>query len=183
MLRFGDRNFASLDDMDDCIIEETNAIVKREDILYLLGDVSCIANKKRYHLTIDKYFDRINCQTVHLILGNHDKGIMVPHKVKSVSQIHNLYHDKRLYVLCHWCMATWEKCHVGSIHLYGHSHSHFESIMNEKFPGRLSMDVGVDNIFKLTGKYRPIAINEIDSLLEINHLNRGNHEVVDQQRH
>jgi len=36
-----------------------------------------------------------------------------------------------------------------------------EQQLNQWFPGRKAMDVGVDNTFKLTGEWRPISLEEV----------------------
>lgn len=55
----------------------------------------------------------------------------------------------------------WNKNHKGSIHLYGHSHANAEHTINGK-----SMDVGIDNAFKIFGEYRPFGFSEILHLLK-----------------
>ncbi len=58
-------------------------------------------------------------------------------------------------------MAVLNKSHHGAIHLYGHSHSSAEEGLDKKFPGRRSMDVGIDNAYRLLGEYRPFSWDEI----------------------
>ena len=53
--------------MDQVIIDNINNIVGCKDELYILGDF-CFKGKKPI-----EYRARINCQKVHLILGNHDQ--------------------------------------------------------------------------------------------------------------
>lgn len=48
--------------------------------------------------------------------------------------------------------------------LYGHAHGAAEDWLDSQMPGRLSMDVGVDNAFKIFGEYRPISSDEIGEL-------------------
>jgi hypothetical protein len=36
-----------------------------------------------------------------------------------------------------------------------------EEQLDQWFPGRKAMDVGVDNIYRLTGEWRPISLDEI----------------------
>jgi hypothetical protein len=45
--------------------------------------------------------------------------------------------------------------------LYGHSHGRYETELEVMHPGRRAMDVGVDNIHRLTGEWRPISLPEV----------------------
>jgi hypothetical protein len=36
-----------------------------------------------------------------------------------------------------------------------------EEQLDQWFPGRKAMDVGVDNIYRLTGEWRPISLDEV----------------------
>jgi hypothetical protein len=61
----------------------------------------------------------------------------------------------------HYSHRVWDQHHKGVFHLYGHSHSSLEHDPN----GR-SMDVGIDNAYKLLGEYRPFNITEVYELLK-----------------
>jgi calcineurin-like phosphoesterase family protein len=62
-------------------------------------------------------------------------------------------------------MALWDQSHRKSWNLYGHSHSGAENKLDQLFPDRKSMDIGVDNAFKILGEYRPFAFSEIQNLM------------------
>lgn len=158
IIEYCNRPFSSIYDMDESLLYEINKVVKPTDMLYHLGDFS--------FRNISHYLDRINCKNINLIYGNHDKS----HR-KELSNILPCFDLKRIKVcdqdviLCHYAMAIWEKSHHGSIHLYGHSHSNAEENLDKIMPERLSMDVGVDNAFKLLGTYRPFSFEEIQKIL------------------
>jgi calcineurin-like phosphoesterase family protein len=133
----------SVDQMDNIIINNINSKIQQDDILYHLGDFSLAKN-------LVSYRERIVCQNIHLILGNHDK--LKTEEKKHFKSIHNLSEIKyqnNLIVLCHYAMRVWNKSHHGSFHLYGHSHGVLPS------QGK-SMDVGVDS-----NNFFPISINEV----------------------
>jgi calcineurin-like phosphoesterase family protein len=69
--------------------------------------------------------------------------------------------------MLHYPMLSWDALHHGGIHLYGHSHGRYEGELDKIFPGRRSMDVGVDNIFRLFGMWRPISLGEVINLLKV----------------
>lgn len=70
ILKFGDgsyRNWAG-DDLlthNQAIINRINSRVKKQDKLFILGDI--VFKKENLH-----YLAQINCRHMHLILGNHD---------------------------------------------------------------------------------------------------------------
>jgi len=64
------RNFATIDEMNDAIVNGINSLVGEDDILYHLGDWSFGG----WH-NIYTFRKRIKCKNIHLILGNHDDHI------------------------------------------------------------------------------------------------------------
>jgi calcineurin-like phosphoesterase family protein len=72
--------------------------------------------------------------------------------------------NNQVIVLDHYAHAVWEKSHRGAWHLYGHSHSNAEEWLNRVMPERRSVDVGVDNAFKILGDYRPFSFIELQKL-------------------
>ena len=60
------KQFSTVDEMDECMLENWNSVVKPGDKVYHLGDVQ-MGNKE--HFT--KFWSRLN-GTKRLIVGNHD---------------------------------------------------------------------------------------------------------------
>lgn len=154
-----------VDAMDDAIIDACNECVGRDDILYHLGDFCWKASRAGH------YRQRLNVRKLHIIQGNHDSSSLAAHcsSFKSICTL-KVPQDKpcRLKIaLCHYPMLSWDGLHYGGIHLYGHSHGGFEDELNSFFPGRLSMDVGVDNIYQLCGQWRPICLDQILSHMKL----------------
>lgn len=164
------RDFRTLDEMNDTIVNSINGMVKENDILYHLGDWSFggIDN-------IWNFRKQIKCRNIHLIYGNHDHHIeanrmltiseyaIVPaHKIfSSVQYYKEIKVAGQMIVLSHYAHRVWNHSHKGAIHLYGHSHASLENVEW----GR-SMDVGIDNAFILFGEYRPISIDEVLSIMK-----------------
>lgn len=150
---------ASLARMDDHLIDRINANVGRDDVLWHLGDF-CWGKGDSPFVTAKGYRERIKCRNVFLIRGNHDSD--------SVSNLFREFHDsfelnigQRHIVMSHYAQCFWNRSHYGSWMLYGHAHGTAEAWLDEHMPGRFSMDVGVDNVARLTGEYRPISYEEI----------------------
>lgn len=151
--------------MDDALINETNAVVGENDVLWHLGDFA-FAGKYDYYAKCRSYRDRIKCKNVNLVWGNHDNRIIrdlfgETYDLKMI----RVPNQRTNIVLCHYAMAVYDGSHKGNLHLYGHSHSEAEPWLDHMMPGRKSLDVGVDNAAKLFGKYRPISLTEIQERL------------------
>lgn len=168
LLDSGDINFKvsieSIKRMDDALIEGINKTVGENDTLWHLGDF-CFASKNEYYQKARELRERINCKHVNIIWGNHDNRVIAD-LFENNFDLHSIRIGKQLVVLCHYAMAIWDRSHHGSWHLYGHSHSCAENRLDQLFPGRRSMDVGVDNAYKILGEYRPFAFDEIQTCLQ-----------------
>jgi calcineurin-like phosphoesterase family protein len=153
--------------MDDHLIGMINKNVDKDDILWHLGDF-CFWKKEGLRNTAAKYLERINCKNVFLVSGNHDSD-----EIKSVfPQCHDYREIKvqsKNIVLSHFAHCFWNRSHHGSWMLYGHAHGNAEDWLDENMPGRRSMDVGVDNAFRILGEYRPFSFPEIYSIMESRH--------------
>ena len=66
----GTRDFATLQKMNEVIVNQINSKVMEDDILFHLGDWSFGGFE-----SITEFRNRIVCKNIHLILGNHDHHI------------------------------------------------------------------------------------------------------------
>ena len=138
------RDFDTLDQMNDRIINGINAAVGQDDILFHLGDWSFGGFER-----IEEFRNRINCRNIHLILGNHDHHIErdredIRRLFTSVNQYLELEVKgkewEQNYVLMHYPIISWNKMNDGVIHLHGHVHLSADRRIGK---GK-TMDVGVD---------------------------------------
>lgn len=150
--------------MDDDLINNINNFVGEDDILYHLGDF-CFAPKDSYFRVAANYRRRINCREVHFIFGNHD-GFEIGKLFSTAFNLNEIRVHGTKFILCHYALAVWNGSHRGSIQLYGHSHSNLEGWIDKAMPGHRSMDVGVDNAYKILGMYRPFSIEEIIKIMD-----------------
>jgi len=123
--------------MNDCIIKNINSVVKPDDTLFHLGDFA-FGNKSE----IPALRQRINCKTLCLIKGNHDRILVDKYKdsFTSVMDYFEFRYHKVLYSLCHYPLGTWNEIGRGGVNLHGHSHGSYTAV------GR-QIDVGVDPCF------------------------------------
>jgi len=156
----GCRNFNTIEEMNETIVNRINEKVGVDDVLYHSGDFSFGGVKN-----IVEFRRRINCQEIHLITGNHDSniqrnvvvdGIEVQSLFASVQHYKEIYINKQKIILFHYAMRVWNESSKGSIHLYGHSHSSLEDKPHGK-----SMDIGVD-----TNDYYPYSYEEIKRIMD-----------------
>jgi len=158
--KWGCRDFKGLEDHNKAILDGINNHVKYDDVLYHLGDWSFGGMEN-----IKKFRYQVNCQTIHLCLGNHDeyirKEIFYSSLFSSVQDVLQVRHGQHKFFMSHYAHRVWEGSHKGVIHCYGHSHSTIERESWGK-----SMDVGIDNAFKLLGEYRPFSIEEVISIMD-----------------
>lgn len=154
VIKYSNRPYSSVDEMNEAMIENWNKVVKKGDEVYHLGDVSFGNYEKTTPI-----LRRLNGMK-HIIWGNHDKTLQANQDdliktglIRSVQHYKEISINKQSIVLFHFGMRTWNKAHHGAILLYGHSHGSLP-------PFGKSADVGVDSkVF--TEEYRPVSQDEV----------------------
>lgn len=131
---------------NEWIINMWNMTVKKEDHIYILGDVSFGTTEETR-----KILERLKGHK-HLIIGNHDKSCRgLENYFVSVSQIKEFPIKKHQYdfleeniylVLCHFPMVAWNRRLHGAFQVHGHTHNSLKDINNES--GELRVDIGLD---------------------------------------
>jgi calcineurin-like phosphoesterase family protein len=160
----GYRPFDSIEHMDHVIIDNINRYIKQNDIIIFHGDFSFGG-----HTKIPDYRRRIICENFHFIRGNHDQHI---DKYKDYFSSIQDYWEGTLnghpWVAMHYAMRIWLGSHKGFCHTYGHSHSSLETnSRGETTPWGKSMDVGIDNAYRLLGEYRPFSLDEVVDIFSL----------------
>jgi calcineurin-like phosphoesterase family protein len=182
----------SLERMNTHILDEINKIVGINDTLWVLGDY-CFTPKGLEEFYARKFRNRINCQNVNLIWGNHDHRNIAPVFNRTYERYIMRWKGRKI-IMSHCAHAVWEGSHRKSYHLYAHSHTTAERNLDifsiicelqpkniqdlaaklaaippaklaELQPGRRSIDVGIDNAAIFLGEYRPFSFDEIDAIL------------------
>ena len=151
IIRYCNRPFRNVEEMDQTILERLNASVKANDTLYFLGDF-CIGSKTR---ALERR-RQIRCKRILALPGNHDKEARkLTEEFSWLGSLAEISINGQPIVLCHYAMRVWNRSHHGSWHLYGHSHGQLSAALTS-----LSMDVGVD-----THDFRPWHYDEISRIL------------------
>ena len=133
--------------MNEALIANYNAKVKRNSLCYILGDVGFDP--------LEPILKRLNGDKI-LIIGSHDKdALKYPQYFKQMTPLLNIVIEDQPITLCHFSMRTWGKSHYNSWMLFGHSHGRLE-------PFGKSFDVGVD-----AHGFYPWSFDEIKKKMEL----------------
>jgi calcineurin-like phosphoesterase family protein len=164
------RPFETLKEMNDTLVNNLNAVVGEDDILFHLGDWSFGGFEM-----IQEFREQIKCKNIHLILGNHDHHIEsdkegVQGLFASVNNYLRLELTipntaglinakaviKKTLIMCHYPIASWHDMNRGVIQLHGHVHLGPDQKLHE---GK-AMDVGVDG-----NSMKPYSIESILTIM------------------
>ncbi len=119
----GYRNFRSLREMEDTLVDNINAVVQPNDEIYDLGDIIMGQSPET---ELPRIRARINCRNFHIASpGNHhpfDKHPQLKSLFSSYTTYRELKYKKQLFCLFHYPILSWNSMHHGSIHLFGHVH-------------------------------------------------------------
>ena len=161
----GTRDFESLDQMNDAIVNSINAKVGENDILVHLGDWSFGGFDK-----IEEFRNRIICKNIILFLGNHDHHIernkenvrslfmhVTTYELLEISRPNEKDVDKYKFICMHYPIASWDQMGIGVPHLHGHIHLPQELKIHD---GK-SMDVGTDG-----NNLEPYSLDEILEIMD-----------------
>lgn len=148
----GYRNFDSLREMNDTIIDNINSKVMPEDILYFLGDFA-FGDKTQ----IPILRDRIKCKTIIACKGNHDHALSkyYRHCFTALCDIINTVINGQQIIMCHYPLDVWENNHRNSLSVFGHCHGSYKNPIGKR------MDVGVD-----TNNFMPYSFEEVVSICQ-----------------
>lgn len=153
IIKYCSRPFVDVDEMDRVLVDNINKVVRPRDVLYHLGDFA--------FGDPEVYLNKIKCENIHLIPGNHDKGIK--HNWRIIKDLHNKGRLKledpivdikiaRVKItMCHYPMSSWNCSKHRVLHLFGHAHG--KPVYGQR-PS--SKDVGVD-----TNGYKPYSFEDI----------------------
>ena len=149
IIKYCNRPFIDVGEMNREIIERHNSKVKKGDIVIHAGDF-CMSNHIKDAMQI-----RNQLNGKHIFLrGSHDAWM---NKGNGRLYFHEIWEKKiqgQYVVVCHYALRTWPRSHYNSWCCYGHSHGKLEPI------GK-SWDVGVDN-----NNFYPVSFEELKKIME-----------------
>ena len=156
ILKLSNRPFGEIEHHDDTIINNFNKVVKNEDIVYILGDISFNQSYNSYK----QIFTRLNGKK-YIIIGNHDnkqnlircqkEGLVI-----SVCESKTIQIGSDRIFLSHYPHREWSGYYNGAYHLYGHCHCNLDDY-------KQSTDIGID-----VWEYAPVSWSEIKEYIDKN---------------
>lgn len=177
VIRFDDRPFASVEEMDAELIRRWNAKVGKGDIVYVLGDLIW----KSRNSDAPQLIKSLNGQII-LIKGNHDRFLHNAQAKAALAAVKD-YDDicvtledgsVRRCILSHYFMPFYNGHRYQAIHLHGHSHVSQEADWERKFAEELNQSGFHNHIYNvgcMYWNYEPVTLDEILQRYEVKGMN------------
>lgn len=131
IIRYDNRPFKTVEEMDNTLIKNWNRVVSDEDTVYILGDISWHDEDKTFEI-----FQQLKGIKV-LIKGNHDnikRSSKLAKCFTSIQDYVELYLDKKnKVIMSHYPMPFWNGQFRNTVHLYGHVHNSHQWNMCESW--------------------------------------------------
>jgi len=149
IIKYSNRPFENVDEMDDTIISNHNNLVKEGDDVYYLGDLTF-----KKHM-IEDFMSQIKGR-IYFILGNHDRGSrhILKRYCEGVWEFKEIKVEGQSITLCHYPLYTHNKSHYNAWCLYGHHHREVEEVQGKK------MNVGVD-----VNDFKPVSFEQVSEFM------------------
>ena len=117
-IKYDNRPFKSVEEMDDAMIQLWNETVKDDDTVYILGDFSWYKEDKTASI-----LQKLKGYKI-LIKGNHDR--VSPKVARCFSRVCDYAEVKdgnERVILSHYPIMFWNGMFRDTVHLYGHVHN------------------------------------------------------------
>lgn len=150
IIKMQNRPFRNVEEMNRILLGNYNAVVQKNDTVYILGDIC-------HHMLVEQANEQIGKMKGKKILvkGNHDKGYDET-LFEEICDFKTVSLNGMYFALMHYPMLSWPKKNSGSIQLHGHIHAREEYNKQNKEDGIRRFDVGVD-----ANHYYPVSVKQI----------------------
>lgn len=157
VIKFCGRPFESMEEQNEQLVANWNAVVSPEDLVYHLGDITLWCGD-----SVAPILDALNGEIV-LIRGNHDRGSVA--QLPRFSSVHKELYvtiDDRPFMLRHKPYSREEVEEMRAFHpdiimTHGHTHGEFGRFHDDQ------VDVSVE-----LWDYRPIEVKNLICLYDAN---------------
>jgi calcineurin-like phosphoesterase family protein len=166
IIKYCDRPFVNVQEMDHALIQNWNKVVSKDDIVFHLGDFA-FADKSKWR----QIANSLN-GTKYLVQGNHDRTDDIPTEcfemIRDMLQI--AIYDEELedystFIMSHYPLATWAGISRSICNLHGHIHSTpdlngtgFDIVIAKNAPWN-QYDVGVDR-----NNFTPVSYEDLKTI-------------------
>lgn len=172
IIRYCNRPFKDVDDMDEQLIQRWNSVVKPDDVVWQLGDFTFYRNYDKLCYILRRLNGRKKA-----VLGNHCETIIDRREDLLAEGLFEVIVERarikvgsQSIVLDHFPGRSWDRSSHGAWQLFGHVH-------NDLPPYGKSVDVGVDSTW-VTGvaPYRPFSFAEIKRFMDKQEITEKHHK-------
>lgn len=143
IMRFDNRPFRSVEEMDGTLIKNWNSVVDKDDTVYILGDFCWLTEGRWIEI-----LEQLNGNKV-LIRGNHDLKYMsatLRRMFADVKDYKEVRDNGRRVLLSHYPMPFYRGAYNPDIvHLYGHIHTTIENNFMEHLRDYIDRNDNRDN--------------------------------------
>ena len=159
VIKMCNRPFGNINEMNEILIQNWNAVVGNCDEIYILGDFLY----KGTGLQANQILQKLNGKK-YLIKGNHERYLSNPDFDEELFEWVNDYHvldykDAR-FILFHYPIAEWQFFYRKSAHLYGHVHNNVNNLPENnstlQMLDKRTINVGVD-----VNNFFPVSAEEV----------------------
>jgi len=149
VIKFNNRPFDDIQQHDNMLVDYWNSVVPKDGIVFHQGDFALKLRSNKLKWILESLNGKI-----YLCLGNHERDIIkrkwskdyfIDIQNRYEIEIYNGLKIENIIIADHFPLYSWWRKEMGSIHTYGHMHSHLSGIVN-------SYNVGVD-----FNNYKPIS--------------------------
>ena len=144
------RNFSSVEEMNETLIDNWNSVVNKEDTVYVVGDFSFGSMTQTTEV-----FNKLKGNRI-LVQGNHDSRPTLKQPWRAIDKQLRVKWKDKIFWLTHYPTKSWDLSYHGSYHLFGNVHSR-----GEYWAEGLSCDVGVD-----FWDFKPVSADTLVELFE-----------------
>jgi len=158
IIKLCNRPFGSVTEMNEALIEGWNKKVKKNDTVYVLGDVVWDKNK------VVEYMRRLSGKKI-LVAGNHDKPWVRREEClgcfDSVVQYLEISLEGHPITMCHYPMLEWRSSREDEprklgYHIHGHIHNRISEEYRALYMQFNALNAGVD-----VNGYTPATFGEL----------------------
>lgn len=152
------RPFDDVDSMDSALIENWNRKVKKNDTVYIVGDIVWDKNKVAY------YMEQLSGKKI-LIAGNHDSTWVKREECKKYFEAVLPYLEVHLnghpITMCHYPLLEWKSSREETsrkigYHIHGHIHNRVSEEYRQLFLSFNALNAGVD-----VNRFEPVTFEEL----------------------
>jgi len=154
IIKYCNRPFKNIDDMNKKVIDNWNSIVSNDDVIYHLGDFCLGSNED-----IINIYSKLNGKK-YFIRGNHDRKSASFYEKLGFIVLKNapIVLDEYKLMLSHTPLPN-KKILDGYINLHGHIHN---KKLNDDYPSKVYSEKLHINLSVDVTNFKPVSLDEIN---------------------